>query len=168
MEHQTPLLPTALKWGVIISAVLIIFSVVTYALGLSTNQWLGWLVYLFIMGGVFMSIKNYRDTNGGLMTFGQGIGVGLLTGLAASLIGAFFSYMFFSFIAPEMIGEMMEVAEQQMVEAGNMTEEQIEQGLEMSAKFMTPGFLAAMTVVGYLFFSFIASLIGSLALKKEP
>jgi len=167
MEHQTPLLPTALKWGVIISAGLIIFSIVTYVLGLSTNQWLGWLVYLFIIIGGFLSIRDYRGTNG-MMSFGQGMGVGLLTGLVASFVGAFFSYMFFAFIAPEMIGEMMEMAEQQMVEAGNMTEEQIEEGLAISSRFMTPAMMAVMTIVGYMFFSFVASLIGALALKKEP
>jgi hypothetical protein len=50
---------------------------------------------------------------------------------------------------------------------GNITEEQINAGLEMTKKFFMV-FLVGGTLIGYLFFGTIASLIGAAVTKKNP
>jgi hypothetical protein len=48
-----------------------------------------------------------------------------------------------------------------------MTDEQVEQALEISAKFMTPVMMAIWTFVGYIIASAIIGLLAAIFLKKE-
>lgn len=50
----------------------------------------------------------------------------------------------------------------------NMTQEQMENSLEISAKFMTPTIMSAMGILATLFFGFIISLVAGMILKKNP
>jgi hypothetical protein len=66
----------------------------------------------------------------------------------------------------EMIKKVLEQNEQAMLDR-NMSEEEIEQSMEMTRRFMTPGLMSIMAVFGYTFMGFIFSLILSFFLKRE-
>ena len=67
-----------------------------------------------------------------------------------------------------MVQEMIEQARQQM-EARNsgMSEDQMEKALEMTAKFMQPGWMVVFGLLMYVFFSALFAAIIGLFLKKE-
>lgn len=165
MEEQKPILPIALKWSVILAALMIILSVVSYVLDLSGNRWVGSLTWVIIIAVIAMGLRDYRASNG-TMSFGQGLGTGVLIGIFGGLLGGLFSYVFFAFIAPEAISDILELAEEEMVRAGS-TDDEIDQGMAMMKPFMTPTVMAVTSLVSTIFFSFVTSLIASLILKKE-
>jgi|GEM_PF-5756069 len=165
MEEQKPIFPIALKWSIILAALMTILSVVSYVLDLSGNRLVGLLTWGLIIVTLFMGIRDYRESNG-TMTFGQGLGTGILIGFLGGLFGAIFSYVFFAFIAPDAITDILELAEEEMVRAGN-TDDEIDQAMSLMKPFMTPTVMAITSLVSTVFFSFVTALIAALILKKE-
>lgn len=152
----------SLKWGLITGLVLIIFSLITYYGGMMANQALQWVSYLFLAIGIFLGVKKHRDDElGGYMTYGRGLGAGVLIGLFAGLLLAIYIYAFFS-ASPGALEELKRIQEEGMYEKG-MPQEQI----EMSLKFVSPGIMALFTLPAMTFFGFIFSLIISAILKKD-
>ncbi len=60
----------------------------------------------------------------------------------------------------------MVLTEEKLMDRG-IPDEQIEMQLDMSRKFMTPGFIAVMTIPTFTFFGFLFALVISAILKKE-
>ncbi len=164
--NKVSVFSVALKSGLILGLGLIVYSLLTYLLNVSLEStWVGYVSYAIVLLGIVLGIRNFAASNG-RMTYGQGVGVGVLTGLFAGLISGIFSYLFFSFIAPEMLTEMLEMAEKGMVEQG-MPDDQIEQGMEYTKMFMKPGPLAIVSVFSYAFVGLVISLIASIFLQKK-
>ena len=102
------------------------------------------------------------------MTLGQAIKLGLGIALIAGIIGVIFNYLLMNVIEPDMINQIMEKQQEAMIESNpNMTDQQLEAASEMTAKFMTPGMMAAFGLIGSLFFGFIISLITGLVMKRD-
>lgn len=159
---------TAAKYGALTGVVLILFSVILYAIGLKGDNKITYLNYVFLLGGIIIGTKEYRDkVREGDLSYGQGLGLGVLVSVFAGLMLAFYTYIFMKFISPEIIQEMLLMAEQQLVEQGK-TESEIEMALKYTAMFMTPGIISIMLVVMHLFFGFIFSLITAAVFRKEP
>ena len=68
---------------------------------------------------------------------------------------------------PEMKDKTLEMARQRMEERGNLSDSQIEQGVEFTKKFFIP-FAIGGTLLGTLIFGTVASLIGAAVAKKKP
>lgn len=170
MENNVPT-----KWkhgfnyGVIISAVVIFFSLLIYVADLSSNEVLRYFSYLIILVGLFFTSKIYRDKYlGGFITFQNSFSVAFIAGLVSSVFLAIFAYVFFAFIGPEQIDEMMKIAEEKMIESNpEMTDEQIDMALNVSRKMMTPVWMTIWALLGNAFFSAIFALIISIFVKKE-
>ena len=166
-EHITPM-QTAMKWGVYGGVALIIFDLVLYVLGMKTAdgsnpvQYLSFIVFIAF---VVMGIKAYADTNG-YMSYGQGLGTGLLTSLIAGVLLAIYSYLFMTVIAPDFMDGAIEAVRDQW-EAQGMSDEQIEQAEGLVGKFMSPGIMAIMSIFSYGFIGLVSSLIASAVLKRD-
>lgn len=169
MEEQKPSLwKSALNWGVILGIALIIYSLLMWILDLSLEQWVSWVSYIIMIGGIVLGTKSYRDNIlNGAISYGQALGFGVLMMLFASIIAAIYSYIFFAFIDPEFVNKMLQMVEEQLLERG-MPDEQIEMAIEMQRKFMKPVIMALMTIPTYTFIGLIISLITSIFLKKKP
>ena len=156
-------LKTSLKYGLITGAVLIVFSLVTYYAGMMANESLQWISYLMLAAGIFLGVKYHRDRDlGGYMSYGRGLGAGVLIGLFSAILLAVFIYLFYGMIDPGALGELKRLQEEKMYEQGQ-TDEQI----EMASKFMTPEVMAIFTLPAMTFFGFIFSLIISAILKRN-
>jgi hypothetical protein len=55
-----------------------------------------------------------------------------------------------------------------LVKNPEMTQEQIDMAMNMSAKFMSPMIMSAFAIIATLFFGFIISLFAGLVMKKNP
>lgn len=156
-----------MNWGGILGLVLIAYSLVLYMLDANESSVAQWVSYGFIAAGIFLATKAKRDGElNGVMTYGQGLGTGVGVAFFASILVAFYTYVFFGFVDPDMLEEMILRTEDQMYNQG-MPDEQVEMAMEMTRKFMMPGPMAAMVVFSYTFVGFIISLITSAILKKE-
>ena len=71
-------------------------------------------------------------------------------------------------LEPDYMSQMADVQRTQMTENfPNMSESQINDAMEMNAKFSSPWIVAAFAIIGNLFFGFIIALIAGLIMKNK-
>ncbi|MFD2521347.1 DUF4199 domain-containing protein [Emticicia soli] len=156
----------ALKWGIITSVVIIIYSVISYMTGLFKNTASSYLSFLFLLGGIIFAVKEYKTLSNNFLSFGEGLGVGTLMSAVTGLISSLFSIVYMLMIDTTIMQQLGAMQEEQLEKRG-MTPEEIDQTMEMMSKFSSPGMLFVFAVLGYIFFGFIWSLIVAAVQKNE-
>ena len=159
----------SLWFGLITGGVLILFSLILFLAGLHTSRNLGYLGYVILIAGLAWGTVEYRNKSlGGYISYGKAFMSCFMSGLYAGLILAIYMFVFVQYIHPGFIDEMLEISRQAIYDSNsNMTDEQVEQAIEMSAKFMSPVMITIWTFVAYLFASAVLGLIISIFIKKE-
>ena len=167
MEEKPSLLKSAMNYGAMLGIVLIAVSLIFYLLDITDSTISTITTSVVTLGGIYYIQIHYRmNVLGGYMSYGEALGVGTVSMIFASVISAFYLYIFLTFIDASQIDIAMEQAYNDMVERG-MEEEQINQAMEFSTMLMTPGMMAVMGFLGSAFFGFIFSLITSIFTKKQ-
>ncbi|QNP51020.1 DUF4199 domain-containing protein [Hymenobacter qilianensis] len=101
MENtSTPVSTTSvgLRYGLLTGIVSIIYSFILLAANLEQNTALSLLGIVILIGGIFLAHKNYKENNGGFMSYGQGLGIGVILSLVSGLLGAFFAMFTWSLL----------------------------------------------------------------------
>jgi hypothetical protein len=167
MEENKSVLKPAMNSGAITGIILIIYSLVLYFVGAATSKFAGNFNILFLAVFIFIFTKMYRDKElNGVISYGQSLGYGVLVGLFASIILAFFLFIELKVIDPSLMDKMMDMAREQYMQKG-LSEDQIEKTEAMTKWMMNPAFMSLMSVLAYTFFSFLISLLTSIFIKKE-
>ncbi len=159
---------TSFMAGIYLAIVSILVSVVFYVTGNPFSKLAQWLNYVIIIAGVVYAQANFKKILGGTMTYGQALGVGLLTVVFASIIGSIYTYLLYTVIDPSLQDQLRLYTEEQIVKKGKVPEEQIEMAVNMAAKFQTPGMMVVMGILGGAFIGLIISLITAIFTKKNP
>ncbi|MFQ5448935.1 MAG: DUF4199 domain-containing protein [Saprospiraceae bacterium] len=168
--------PTAQRYGLIGALILIVVSLAVNLSGLvdytqkggTGNTIATILQYGIMITVIVLAIKTHRDDDlGGFITFGRGLGMGMLTALILGIITGIWAYVYFGLIDPGLIDQIREVAHDQALERGT-TEEQLEQAEGIMNFFTSPVFFAVASLIGTLLVSFVTSLIASAVIKVEP
>jgi len=169
MEEKTASIwKSTLITGVYIGIVLILLSVVFYVTGNPFSKVSQYLTYPIMIGGVLWAQFNYKKALGGTLTYGQGLGSGVLAITFAALISGIYTFVLFKFIDPSLTEQMRVFTEEQIVKQGRVPEEQIEMAVNMATKFQTPLMLLIFGIFGGAFIGLIISLITSIFMKKNP
>jgi Protein of unknown function (DUF4199) len=166
MENQTTTTRTALKWGVIIGIINILYSTAIMATGQIGNQSLGYAVYLIIGVGIYLALNDFKKENSGFMTFGQGLGLGTMMSAILGLISSFYSFAYMKFIDSSIPDQILKNAEREMEKKG-LPDDQIEQAMQYSKMFMSPGVMFVAGVFFTVLLGFVLSLIIAAIMKKD-
>ena len=165
-KKNTSVLVNALIWGAIIGLVSIVYSVILYMLNQTLNRTLGYFGFVILIAGLAFAMKNYRDNVlDGVLPFGKAFGFGMLVVLVSALIGGIYGYLLYAVIDPDLVGKMMDMQSEQMLERG-LTEDKVEQALEVTKRFMTPVFMFISGFVVNLLMGGVLSLIIAAIFKK--
>jgi len=170
MENKTSFKSIMLTYGLYLGIAAIIVSVANYSFGnIYKPHWIiNVLSFLLMIVFIVLGIKVLKTQNGGFLRLGEAIKLGVGIALLSGILGAIYFLVFSSYIEPEFTTKMGEFQEQMMYEKfPDMDEAMIEKQVEMSKKFMTPGIMAGMAIVGNVIFGLIISLIAGLIMKKE-
>jgi hypothetical protein len=164
---NTPVLKPSFRYALILSGIGIVFTVLSGSLKWDQNSWDFRLIsWAFTIGAMIYIIRHYRDNlNGGYLRIGQGTGLSALTGLFQGIIMAIFMYVYLTSINPDMM-VMMEDQALRELEGEGLSETQIDQAMEMTKAFMTPGFISSMMIIGAVIGTTILGLIISAIMKK--
>jgi len=154
-----------LQYGLVISAIIILLSVVFYVLNLSTESWVKWVSTVVIFAGVIFTCIQFAKLNNGNVTFGNVFANGFKTTSLIALVTVLFSVVFI-LIFPDIKEKALEQARLQMEKQGQ-SDEIIEKAIAMTSKMFLV-FVLAGGIFGTLFFGAIASLIGAAIAKKNP
>lgn len=158
---------TALMWGAITGLIGIVYTLILYYADLMTNKPASIASYVILIAGIYLGTKTYRDQSlGGYISFGKAFGTGVLISLYNAIIGVVFMIILYKVIDPEIITRLMAEQQDKLIESGKISEEQIEQSMEMGKKFFIP-FAVLGGLFGGVFIGAIISLVTSAILKKE-
>jgi len=164
MQEQKPV--SHIVAGLIIAAIMVVYSIGLNFMGLMQNRALGWLGYGIMLVGLIVFINMYGKAKNYQVGFGGLFGYGFKTTAIMALVLVIFLICFFM-IFPEYKDKIMEAARKGMEEGGKMSDEQIEQGLSMYSKnFMV--FTVGGALFMYILLGAIGSLIGAALTKKKP
>ncbi|WP_138481097.1 DUF4199 domain-containing protein [Dyadobacter bucti] len=166
MEEKVSTARVALKYGVLGSVVIMIFTTIINVAGLSQNKILSSLSFVFMIVAIVLSMKDFREQNKGFMSYGEGLGLGTLVSAVMGLLSSAFTMFYIQFIDNTLLTQGMDKVRSDM-EAKGMDDSQIDQAMELSQRFMSPGVVFAMGVFMYILTGFIISLIVAAIVRKE-
>lgn len=167
MENQLSTARIALKWGLIFGLAQIAFSIIIFLTDNFGNTALGSVTYILIAISLVMAMRDFRNLNGGYMAYGQGISVGTLTAAISGLLSSLFSVFYMTVIDTGIMERVMDKTREQMEAQGNLSDEQIDQAIEITQKFQSPGILFAVGVIGSAIIGLIFSLVIAAIMKKD-
>lgn len=168
MENQAESKSFIVNNGVILGGASVVFSLLLYATGNHLPPHWSASVISFVLFIVFIVLgtKQFKEANGGFLSWGQGVKIGVGIAVLAGLIVVIYNYIFANFIEPDFMTKLMEIQNQSFLDQG-MTEEQIEAANEMTKTFQTPGIMAAVGIISYAIGGFIVSAITAAIMKKS-
>ena len=169
MENQAPSKGIMLNYGAILGIVYVLVSLTVYALGrhLEQDLTMTFVNLLIMLVIIVLGIKKYKATNGGFLSWGQGVKIGIGIALVSAVIGIVYNLIFTSFIEPDFLNQLLEKQRELWAE-NDMTEEQIEGAESMFNFFASPGMGVAMGLLAATFFGFVFSAIAGAIMKKSP
>jgi amino acid transporter len=168
-ESQVTTRSTGIRYGLISGLISIAFFVIMNIAGMSTQEGPGRWIGLVITGVIiFLAHKYYKDNGDGFMTIGQGTGIGFWLGLISSVISSVFTYIYIKFIDPSFIQQILD-KQREAFEQRQMSEDQIDQAMQMTEKFTTPEVILGMGLFfGVIIVTIIALIIALFTQKKNP
>lgn len=162
-----PKVTTPVVKGLVLSLILIVFGISIYLSNQMENQWLGWVPYIILAGGVIASCIIYAKQMNANVTFGNVFAHGFKTTAVIIAIQAVYVVLSIKVIFPEITEVAVEASRKALIKQGKLSDDQIEQAADMTRKYMLP-FAIGGTIIGFGFVGAIASAIGAAAAKKNP
>jgi hypothetical protein len=165
--NTNPITPTTvgMRYGVLVGLISIIIS---FGLNVSHLEQspAKWLTVVVLIVGTVMAQKFFRQANEGFMSYGQGLGVGIVLAGVSAVLSAIFSYLYTTVIDPDMTARILDKARSDMEARGNMSDAQIDQAMHWTSMFMQGPALIGIVLVGGLLTGLIVSLITAAVLKN--
>ncbi|MUH37791.1 DUF4199 domain-containing protein [Zobellia amurskyensis] len=158
----------SLNYGLIVGAVGIAFGFMLYTMDMHYERGLAvqGTQTLILVVGIVLGIFQFKKANFNFLTISEALKVGAGVALIAGILGILYFYVFSNYVEPEYMDNMYEIGKQQALESNpKLTEEQIDQGIEMQKSFAWmsyPLILIINIVIGL-----IVGLITGLVLKKD-
>ncbi|MBK8042499.1 MAG: DUF4199 domain-containing protein [Haliscomenobacter sp.] len=174
-QPQVSYRPVGLRFGLIASMVLIALGLIGQVAGLSdpANQSgpggiaMNILTYGIMIAAIVMAVKQHRDSDlGGLISFKRAFGLGMFVILIIGAITMVWTFIYMSYINPDLVDQIMEVTQEKQ-QAQGLSDEQIEAAAGMMGMFMKPWAMALFAFAGTLLIGLIISLIVAAIMKKE-
>ncbi len=168
MENQVKSKSFIVNNGLILGVATILLSVTTYAVGMHLEpHWSVEVVsYIIFIGLIIFGIKKFKEANGNFLSFGQAVKIGVGIGVLAGLIASVYQYIFMTYIEPEYMTQLTEIANQKLLEQG-ISEEDIDAANAMTDSFKSPSMVVAMGIIVSAIGGFIVSAIAGAIMKKS-
>jgi hypothetical protein len=154
-----------MRYGLLTGLVGIVISLVLNMSHLEQSP-VKWLSVVVLIGGIILGQKAYKQANGLFMSYGEGLGVGVIVSGVSAVLSAVFSYIYVTFIDPEMTARILDKARADMEARGNMTDAQIDQAMHFTSMFVQGPALVGVALVGGIVMGLLVSLITAAILKN--
>lgn len=175
MENNVSPAKSGVLYGVLFGIIMVLEFIIMYVIGMRSlvNTSAGIIVnianYLVLpILFIYIGCTNYKkNINNGFISLVESLKTGISITFIAALIYAVFSVIF-NFIFPDFLNEMLAITKETIVAKNpNITTEQLETGIAMTKKFMSPYIVIPSTLAMYSFFGLIYSLIVGAIVKNE-
>lgn len=161
-----------LNYGLILGILLVLLGVIMYVLNYHLKPHWSFMVITFVLfiSVVVYGIKAYKKENQGFLSIGEAIKVAVGIALIAAIISGLWVVILSTVLEPDYMEQAIELQKQEaFANNPNLTEEQWDKGLEMSAAFRGPWITFAFTLVVDMLLGLIIGLIaGAIMKNKRP
>jgi heme/copper-type cytochrome/quinol oxidase subunit 4 len=164
---------TTLLYALIMGVAQIVVSLVSFFLGYQTDKinsggWFGLVPLLISIVILVFGIRAVREEQEGKqLTYGKGVGTGVLISLYAGIIGAVYTYIHFTYVNPNFSDYLIEASRVKWAALG-MSDDKIEAGEKGVRMFTKPLLQSVFGFVLSVVFGLVLSLIISVFLKRTP
>lgn len=166
--HETPsTAKLALKWGLISGVATMLYSTLLYTTGLFNNPSASWVTIILAVVFITLAMREFRELNGGYLSYGEGVGLGTLTAAISGLLSATYGMIYTSFIDPTIMDQIIEANRERMEEQGQLSDEQIEAAMETMQAFQSPGITFFVGVLGAVLGGLLISLIVAAIMRRN-
>ena len=155
--------------AILLTLILIVIDLIGGFAHLRFENWFRWIstIVMVIAIIVFCIQFGKQQTEG--VTYGKVFGYGFKIALLVSVFVVVYSLLSINLIFPEYIDQVLVKTRTDLQAKGGMTDEQIDQAVSMTKKFMQPIPMSIFIFLATLFFGTIAALLGAAFTKKsEP
>ncbi len=166
--------PTALRYGAVGALLIIVFGLLLFVTGISDpaggkNSWIQSSFQLIVcIATMVLATRYHRDeVLGGYISMGRITALGGYLGLIIGILTGIWSYVFFAFLQPNLMTQMLETTREQMIARGTPSE-QIDQAMAMTSMFMQPGVIAVTGVCFTVILMVITAIGVGFFMKKTP
>lgn len=168
MENQANSKGIILNYGLYLGLITVLAGLVKYATGnlYITEFYSGIFGVLIVIALVILGIKKFKSTNEDLMTFGQGVKIGIGLTLIGTIIIIAYYFLLSSFIEPDFMANTLEAQKVMFADSFGMTEGQIEEATKNSKDNFYLSLFGGI-LVWNLFLGGITSLITAAVVKKN-
>ena len=167
-QNSASIWKSSLISGVYLGIALILISVVFYVTGNVFSKTAQYISYPVMIIGIILAQVSYKKALGGTMSYGQALGVGVITMVFASVISSIYSVLLYNVIDPSLQEQLRIFTEEQIIKQGRVPEDQIEASVNIAAKLQTPVMMLVMGIISGAIAGLIISLITSIFTKKNP
>lgn len=158
-----------LRYGLLTGLVSIIFTFILFAIGQEGNGGLASVAFAILIVGIVLAHKAFKAANEGYMSYGQGLGIGVLVGGLNGVLTTVFNYVYRTFIDPEMVARAMDQMRAKLEEAGTMSGAQIEQIVTASTKYSSGAIGLAIGIAsGFLLGLLFSLVIAAITKNAKP
>ena len=167
MENQANSKSVILNYGLYLGLATVTISLVKYAMGALYTQeyYSGILGLIFMIAFIVLGLKNYKAANGGLITFGQSVKVGIGVAMIASVINIVYILLLSNVLEPDFAINSIEAQKVMMADSFGMTEGLIEEATKNSLDNFFLSLIGGVLIIN-LFIGGIISLIAGAIMKR--
>ena len=160
-----------MNYGAFLGLCLIAVAAIMWSLGVDKNGSFvpSILNNVLLIAGITYAITQFRDNeNNGFLSYGESLKLGTSVAFYSYVILSFYTFIFMNYIEPEAINEILQQAEQSILESNpEISDEELDFALDVAGKFMKPHWMMISGILGGTFMGFLYSLIISIFTKKE-
>ncbi len=114
-EKQPSLVSIGLKYGLLLGLVSIVYAMFSFI----TESFGNFFVNLFIslvlaILGVVLAMREFKKKNGGYMSYGQGVGLGLIVMIISSILSGLFTLLYIEYVDTNLTEKMVDATITQM------------------------------------------------------
>ena len=153
--------------GLMIALVLALMDLVAGIWNFKLSSWFRWLPIIVLTGSLIWACITFGAQNNYTESFGNLFAHGFKTTAVVGCVFVIYTLLSVLVIFPETKDIALEQARREMERRGDLSEENIEQGLAITRRFFIP-FTIAGALFGTILIGALASLIGAAVTKKKP
>jgi len=153
--------------GAILGGVSVLLAIIIPIFNLYGDQWISWLNYAILIGGIIYGNILFANQNDNKVTFGNIFTHGFKVTAVTIVISLVYTVLALKLLFPEMVDKIIDLSRTEMLKNPQLTDEIIEQSTSLIRKSFLP-FAIGGIILGLGFFGAIASLIGAAVAKKNP
>ncbi len=159
-----------MNYGAVLGLFLACIALFLWVLGIDEQQSVipSLLNNLVIIGFIIYAISYYRDNvNNGFISYSQSLKLGTTIAFFSSVIMAFYSFIYITYLNTDMLTEILKMTEQAVLQTDpEISEKDLNLALEMTSRLTQPHWLMIMGVLSGTFMGFFYSAIISFFVKN--